>query len=68
MVRWAKSARSGEECWVAADSDPFARIVYAEAELAYWMSLPGQLPQLGSARVAAGEPASAPDETDGSGV
>ncbi len=69
MVRWATSARSGEESWVAADSDPFARVAYAEAELAYWMPLPSQLPKLHSAR-AVPEPvaADAPDEADGSGV
>jgi len=68
MVRWAKSARSEEEGWVAADSDPFARVVYAEGELAYWMPLPSQLPKLRSARVAAGEPPPTGDETDGSAI
>ena len=67
MVRWAQSARSEEEAWVAADSDPFARIVYAEGELAYWMPLPSQLPTLRSACAASGEPPPAGDETDGSG-
>ena len=68
MVRWTKSARSEEESWIAADSDPFARIVYAEAELAYWMPLPSQLPTLRSARADAGKPQPATDEADGSGV
>ena len=68
-VRWATSARSGEEGWVANDSDPFARVVYAENELSGWMPLPTQLPQLRSARLAAGEPSSpTPDEGDGSGM
>jgi hypothetical protein len=68
MVRWAKSARSEEEGWVAADSDPFARVVYAEGELAYWMPLPSQLPTLRSARVAANDDTPGPEESDGSGV
>ena len=67
-VRWASSARSGEEGWVANDSDPFARVVYAESELAYWMPLPSQLPKLRAARVAAGEPPPSADETDGSAI
>lgn len=67
-VRWASSARSGEEDWVASDSDPFARVAYAEGELAYWMPLPSQLPKLRSARVAAGEPPAPSDETDGSAI
>ena len=67
-VRWASSARSGEEGWVANDSDPFARVVYAESELAHWMPLPSQLPKLRSVRVAAGEPPPTADETDGSAI
>jgi hypothetical protein len=66
MVRWAKSARSGEEGWVAADSDPFARVVYAEGELAYWMPPPGRLPKLRSASGGAVTPAG--DEVDGSAI
>ena len=67
VVRFARSARSGEEGWVANDSDPLARVVYAEAELAAWMPLPSQLPRLKSAPA---EGASVPvlDEGDGSGV
>ena len=68
MVRWAKSARSGEEGWVATDSDSFARVVYADNELAYWMPLPSQLPGLRSAGAAAGDPPPPTDESDGSGV
>lgn len=67
-VRWASSARSGDEGWVANDSDPFARVAYAEGELAAWMPLPSQMPKLRSMRVAAGEPPPSADETDGSGV
>ncbi len=67
-VRWSTSARSREEGWVANDSDPFARVVYAENELTGWMPLPGQLPRLASdsRRQRPAEPT--PDESDGSGV
>ena len=68
-VRFAKSARSGEEGWVANDSDPFARIVYSEGELSSWMPLPTQLPKLRSARD--DSPASQADvveEGDGSAI
>ncbi len=68
MVRWTKSARSGEEGWIAADSDPFARVIYAEGELAHWMPLPSQLPKLRSMRAAPAEPSVIGDEKDGSGV
>lgn len=68
-VRFATSARSGEESWVANDSDPFARVVYAEAELAAWMPLPTQLPKLRSAKnTEPAPPADTIDERDGSGV
>jgi hypothetical protein len=70
-VRWAVSARSGEEGWVANDSDPFARVAYGEGELAGWSPLPTQLPTLRSKRLAAGNPAPAsdtPDEADGGGI
>jgi len=80
-VRWAVSARSGEGGWVANDSDPFARVVYAEVELSGWMPLPTQVPGLrraeaasaaqaglSSKRIAAGEPPAASDESDGSAI
>jgi hypothetical protein len=70
-VRWAVSARSGEEGWVANDSDPFARVVYGEGELSGWSPLPTQLPRLRSERLAAGDPppvSAAPDEADGGGI
>ncbi len=68
-VRFARSARSGEEGWVANDSDPFARVVYAEAELASWMPLPTQLPKLRSARdVPRPPPADTAEEGDGSAI
>jgi hypothetical protein len=69
-VRWSRSARSGEEAWVANDSDPFARVAYAEAELAGWMPLPTQMPKLRSDRAAVGDPAprDGEDDTDGGGI
>jgi hypothetical protein len=68
-VRWAVSARSGEEGWVANDSDPFARVAYGEGELAGWSPLPTQLPPLRSTRLAAGDPPPpAADEEDGGGI
>ena len=69
-VRWAKSARSGEETWVANDSDPFARVTYADGELAGWMPLPTQKPKLRSDRVFVGDPPPPreDDETDGAGI
>lgn len=69
-VRWSVSARSGQEAWVANDSDPFARIAYAEAELEGWLPLPTQTPRLRSERIAAGDPPppSGPDESDGGGI
>jgi hypothetical protein len=67
-VRWAKSARSGEESWVANDSDPFARIVYSEGELSGWLPLPTQMPELRSARAAPEKSKPGPDESDGAGI
>jgi hypothetical protein len=66
-VRWAQSARTGEEGWVANDSDPFARIVYAEPELSGWLPLPTQLPALRSQKQPRTRP-SGPDESDGGGI
>lgn len=69
-VRWAVSARSGEEGWVANDSDPFARVVYGDGELSGWSPLPTQLPSLRSERLAAGDPPPPgdEDEEDGGGI
>jgi hypothetical protein len=66
-VRFARSAQSGEEAWVAIDSDPDMRIAYAESELAFWLPLPTQLPELRSRRAT---PALSPppDESDGSAI
>lgn len=67
MVRWAKSARSGEESWVATDSDPFARVAYADQELTAWMPLPTQMPKLRSTSTPSARAETA-DETDGSAI
>ena len=66
-VRWAQSARSGEEGWVANDSDPFARIIYGEPELSGWLPLPTQLPELRSQKQSPKSPPG-PDEADGGGI
>jgi hypothetical protein len=66
-VRFARSAQSGEEAWVAVDSDPDMRIAYVESELAYWLPLPTQLPELRSRRAAA-QPSPSPGESDGSAI
>jgi hypothetical protein len=67
-VRWAQSARSGDEGWVANDSDPFARFVYSEAELTGWSPLPTQLPELRSAGTKQPKTDPGPDESDGAGI
>jgi hypothetical protein len=67
-VRWAQSARSGEEGWVANDSDPFARFVYSEAELTGWSPLPTQLPELRSNRPTEAKRDTDPDAIDGAGI
>jgi len=67
-VRWAQSARSGDEGWVANDSDPFARFVYSEAELTGWSPLPTQLPELRSNRPTEAKRDSDPDAIDGAGI
>jgi hypothetical protein len=68
-VRFSISARSGEESWVANDSDPFARVSYGEEELAGWMPLPTQMPRLRSGGPSAAPPsAHGTDEADGGGI
>jgi len=68
-VRWVTSARSGEAGWVANDSDPFARVAYAEGELAGWSPLPTQVPKLRSERAPVAKATGpAEDETDGGGI
>jgi len=67
-VRWSRSARSGEEGWVANDSDPFARVIYAEGELAGWRPLPSQRPGASAPPVTREKPSPPTDETDGGGI
>lgn len=66
VVKWARPGVADAAGWLATDSDPDARIVYAEAELVSWMPLPAVLPALRSVRVAVGEPP--PGEMDGSAI
>ena len=71
VARWAKPDQFGEECWIAADSDPDCMIIYSEAELSCWMPLPKQLPKLRSERSATGAQEPAPGagaEIGGSGI
>ncbi len=65
-VRWATSARSEEASWVATDSDPEARIAYADNELAGWMEMPATPPPLRSGAASAAIDTS--EESDGSGM
>ena len=62
-VRWSKSASTGQEGWVAFDSDPEARVVYSDSELAYWLPLPSQNAPARPRRKA--KPAGRDDESDG---
>lgn len=72
VARWAKTDRSGEGSWIAADSDPGCVIAYAEAELLGWMPLPTPLPRLRSTGAPAGASRpgrdAAADEIGGSGI
>ena len=65
-VRWAKSASTGQEGWVAFDSDPQARVVYSDGELAYWLPLPSQAAPARPRRKA--KPTNSEDESDGSAI
>ncbi len=65
-VRWSRSATSGEEGWVAFDSDPEARIVYSDGEIAYWLPLPSQTAARRPRR--APKPPREPGESDGSAI
>src|SRR5262245_10707075 len=59
VVRWARSAQSGDGAWVANDSDRVARVAYADADLECWLPLPTQ-----SAERRAPEPAPRELDTD----
>ena len=67
-VRWAKSATSGQEGWVAFDSDPDARVVYADSELAYWLPLPSQIAPARPPSSTKPSAASSEEESDGSAI
>ena len=65
VVKWAKPDHDSDYGWLATDSDPEARIVYSDGELAAWMPLPVAISR-GGAR-----PALAPytgEEMDGSAI
>jgi hypothetical protein len=65
VVRWLRSPRTGEEGWVAIDSDSGARFVYAEGELQSWMPLPAAMPRGAPSRRSATPD---PDVVDGGGI
>jgi hypothetical protein len=46
VARWGRAHGSGEECWIAADSDHACPIVYSDSDLEGWMALPTPLPKL----------------------
>jgi hypothetical protein len=65
VVKWAASDRDAEYGWIATDSDPEARVVYGDGELAAWMPLPSAVRRSGA------RPAPAPyagEEMDGSAI
>ena len=54
VVKWASPDTDSEYGWLATNSDPEARIVYGEPELAAWMPLPvGGLARRSEARACA---------------
>jgi hypothetical protein len=68
VVRWARSAQTGEGAWVASDSDQVARVAYSDADLECWLPLPTQ----GAVRPATAAPRRDIDtdsgEVDGGGI
>jgi hypothetical protein len=68
VARWTRPHRGADPCWVAADSDAVAPIVYAETEVLFWMPLPRHAPQTRSAVLAAAPSAPDPSEMGGSGI
>ncbi|HET7714224.1 MAG TPA: hypothetical protein VFK86_01215 [Bauldia sp.] len=65
VVKWARPDPQAEPGWIATDSDPEARVVYGEGELAAWMPLPAAVASRGT------RPALAPytgEEMDGSAI
>jgi hypothetical protein len=68
VARWAKPVRGNEKCWVSAESAPDCAIIYAEGELAFWMSLPTSVPRLRSGAIASSSLPLVPGEIEGSGI
>jgi hypothetical protein len=69
VVRWARQEPSGEKCWISAESDPAAAIIYTDSELAFWMPLPKVLPMRGprESKIGWPKPPEA-EEMGGSGI
>jgi hypothetical protein len=69
VVRWARSAVSGEGAWVARDSDPEARVAYSDADLEGWLPLPTQTPRVSESEPEGlGEVDTDSGEIDGGGI
>ena len=70
VVRWARSAVSGEGAWVARDSDSEARVAYSDADLEGWLPLPTQIPRtpVESEPEGLGEVDTDSGEVDGGGI
>ena len=47
VVKWAPGEAGSDPGWLATDSDPAARIVYGNGELAAWMPLPSAITERG---------------------
>jgi hypothetical protein len=68
VVRWARSALSGEGAWVASDSDQEARVAYSDADLEGWVPLPSQAPRPPREDEPVGEIDTDTGEIDGGGI
>lgn len=70
VVRWTKSPRDDEFCWMSTDSSFDCPVMYENWELTFWMPLPSWFPNVKAPGMASQLPA-APgpgDELDGSGI
>ncbi|MDQ0467169.1 hypothetical protein [Labrys wisconsinensis] len=70
VVRWARDATAGDERWISTDGDSECVILYAEAELAFWMPLPSPVTDRQTPYAAADLPAppQREEEAGGSGI
>ena len=69
VVRWSKTKRAADACWISTDSSAECAIAYEAWEVAYWMPLPsGIAPVRTPGLVSQLPPAPKADELDGSGI